>query len=84
MRTVIIVLAGIIMGMVWLWLSRRIKLSQNLALGIFAVIWLGLCGWNMAVGVSHGYGVMEEVPFLLANFIVPLLAVGFVAKKWLK
>lgn len=37
--------------------------------------------YNMSIGVGHGYGVLEEVPFLLLNFGVPSIVAFFVMKK---
>lgn len=62
------------------------KLAGGNAMMSKAAKWfIPLCfaaaAYNMSIGISHGYGFMEEIPFLLLNFGVPSAVAFFVAKK---
>ena len=51
------------------------------ATGIFVVLWLGIAGANMWVGVAKaGYTWNEELPIFLLIFAVPAVVAIFV--KW--
>lgn len=75
MRTLIIVAIGIVAGLAVLWLLRRQRNAPMTGFWAFAALWLITCAWNLSVGVSHGYSVAEEIPFLLVNFLVPVAVV---------
>ena len=75
MRTLIVVAIGIALGIALLWLLRRQRNAPMTGLLAFAGLWLLACGYNLSVGVSHGYSVAEEIPFLLVNFLVPVAVV---------
>lgn len=72
MRTLIVIIIGIAIGIGLLWLLRRQRHSPMTGLLAFAGLWLIACIYNLSVGVSHGYSVAAEIPFLLVNFLVPL------------
>ncbi|MFZ1891711.1 MAG: hypothetical protein WBO07_08570 [Formosimonas sp.] len=48
----------------------------------FIPLCFAAAAYNMSIGVRHaGYGIMEEIPFLLLNFGVPSIVAFFVMKK---
>lgn len=75
MRTLIVVVIGIAIGIALLWLLRSQRKAPMTGVWAFSGLWLLVCAWNLSVGVSHGYSVTEELPYLLANYLVPLGAI---------
>lgn len=75
MRTLIVVVIGIVVGVVLLWLLRQHRKAPMAGVFVFAGLWLAACLYNLSVGVSHGYSVSEEIPFLLVNYLVPVAVV---------
>jgi hypothetical protein len=73
MRTLIIVIVGILVGLLTLWVARKARQSPRTAFLLFAIVWFAFCAYNMWVGInSAGYGMTEELPFLALNFLVPV------------
>ena len=56
--------------------------GRRRAIGLFLVLWFAYCVWHLTVGMSHGYSLASEVPFLLLNFGLPAVAGWMVLKKW--
>lgn len=76
MRTLIIVIVGILVGLLALWVARKAGQSPRTSFLLFAIAWFGFCAWNMWVGVhSAGYAMTEELPFLAINALVPIAVV---------
>lgn len=76
MRTVVIVIVGILVGLLTMWVMRKARKSHRAAFLLFAILWFAFCAYNMWVGVSSaGYAVTEELPFLAINFLVPISVV---------
>lgn len=81
MRTLIIVVIGILLGLLALFVARRMRKSPRTGFLLFAILWFAFCAYNMWVGVSSaGYAMTEELPFLAINFLVPV-AVVFALRK---
>jgi apolipoprotein N-acyltransferase len=81
MRTLIIVVIGILIGLLTMWIMRNARKSPRTAFLTFAILWFAFCAYNMWVGVSSaGYAVTEELPFLAINFLAPV-AVMFALRK---
>lgn len=81
MRTLIIVVIGILVGLLTMWIMRKARKSPRTAFLTFAILWFAFCAWNMWVGISSaGYAMTEELPFLAINVLVPL-AVVFALRK---
>jgi hypothetical protein len=85
MRTGLFLLAGFLL-LASLFVMARL-FAENfpsaslVATAVFVVLWLGLTGFNMWVGVARaGYTVAEELPVLLLLFGVP--AAVAVLLKW--
>jgi hypothetical protein len=53
----------------------------NTAAKWFVTLRFAAAAYNMSIGISRGYGFMEEIPFLLLNFGVLSAVAFFVAKK---
>ncbi|BDD82635.1 hypothetical protein TPB0596_23980 [Tsukamurella pulmonis] len=83
MRTIIIVTLGIVVALIFLAVGRRsAAIGPQRAAIAFVVLWtLAMIG-NLAVGVSHGYTVAEELPILLVN-VVPGAIVALVGARLL-
>ena len=86
MRTVFIILAGLIIGTLFLFGGRLLgRGPETLALGakIFIPLWFIAAAVNMWIGVARaGYGFMEELPIFLAIFGIPAAAAGFLWWKY--
>jgi len=81
MRTLIIVIIGILVGLLVMFVMRKTHQAPRTAFLAFAILWFAFCAYNMWVGVSSaGYAVTEELPFLAINFLVPA-AVVFALRK---
>ena len=80
MRTVVL----IVVGSVFAWLAIRLgaPLRKVPAATLFALAWLGVVGWNLRTGLSHGYSLREELPIQLLIFLVPVAIA--VALAWLR
>lgn len=73
MRTLIIIAIGILVGLLTMFVMRKLRQSPRAAFLLFAILWFAFCAYNMWVGVSSaGYAVTEELPFLAINFLVPV------------
>ena len=81
MRTLIVVVIGIVVGRAVLWLLRRQRHAPMTGMLVFACLWLAACLYNLSVGVSHGYSVGGEIPYLLMNYLVPVAVVWALRKR---
>jgi uncharacterized membrane protein YwaF len=70
-RTTTIVIIGLVLCVVFLAVGRLVhRIGVRRAAEDFLLVWLALTVGNMAVGViDEGYGVVEEIPYLLINFV---------------
>jgi hypothetical protein len=86
MRTVFIILAGLIIGTLFLFTGRLLgRGPETLALGakVFIPLWFVAAAANMWMGVAKaGYSFMEELPIFLAIFGVPAAAAAFLWWKY--
>ncbi|QEM83271.1 MULTISPECIES: hypothetical protein [Halomonas] len=71
MRSLLIIAMGIILLALLLW--RYTGAKRRSAMWIFSLVWLGVCGWNLNLGLSHGYALGEE---LLVHAFVYGIPVG--------
>lgn len=72
MRTVIFIVAGLILAVV---LLRGVPVPyRTWAAGLFTVAWFGVSAWNLRTGLSHGYTLAEELPIHVALFGIPAVA----------
>lgn len=86
MHSVMVIGGGLVLLLVALFLGRTIggagAASIALAVKVFLPVWLCVSWFNMWVGVSRGYTVMQEIPFLFLVFGVPALVAAFVWWKF--
>ena len=86
MRTAIIIIAGLIIGALFLFAGRLIgRGPETIALGakLFIALWFVAAAANMWMGVAKaGYSFMDELPIFLVIFAVPAAAAGFVWWKY--
>ncbi|PZQ13166.1 MAG: hypothetical protein DI564_11695 [Rhodanobacter denitrificans] len=76
MRTLVLILIGLVVLALMTALSRPARRPQ-VAL-VFVGLWLVACAINLAVGLSHGYTLGEELGIHLVLFGVPAAAAWFV------
>ncbi|KRG71135.1 hypothetical protein [Pseudoxanthomonas dokdonensis] len=69
MRTLILLLCGAGLALLWLWPMRA--RGQHWRLPAFLALWLAVVGWNLATGLSHGYSLQEELPIQLLIYLLP-------------
>ncbi len=75
MHTVIVLGGGFALMLACLPLGQAWGAMPGVLMGakVFIPLWLLGAGVNLAVGVSHGYTVTEELPIFLGIFAVPAL-----------
>lgn len=70
MRTLIIIILGLLISTIILWLT---PVQNRIVIGIiFSIIWLILILWNLRIGMSHGYTFAQELPIHLILFLLPV------------
>jgi hypothetical protein len=85
MRTVIIILGGLVMLAVCFGIVRliggNIAAATGTAVKLFITIWFVVAAVNMWIGVARaGYSFTEEFPIFLLIFLLPAAAAIFI--KW--
>ncbi|MCL6711099.1 hypothetical protein [Pseudoxanthomonas sp. z9] len=70
MRTLILIVLGLVLAALAMHFSPAGK--RGLWAGGFALAWLGVVGWNLRTGLSHGYSLGEELPIQLLIYAVPV------------
>jgi len=85
MRTVLIILGGLVLMAVILGITRILAREKvAVAFTAFSALWVAIAATNMWVGVAQaGYSFMEELPIFLAIAVVPIV-VGYVAQMKLR
>jgi hypothetical protein len=88
MRTVIIILGGLVLWAVCLGIAKLLAntstSSMTIATAAFVAIWFVAAALNMWVGVSRaGYSFQEELPIFLLIFLLPALVAVFAKWKFL-
>lgn len=78
MHMIMVIGGGIVLLLVFLLFGRlwgATPFSYSLAATSFLPVWLALVVANLWVGVLHaGYGIREELPILVLDFVVPAAA----------
>ncbi|MEO8103707.1 MAG: hypothetical protein ABI790_14385 [Betaproteobacteria bacterium] len=86
MRTLIIIVLGLVLLALWIGVARALAGGDDLqvvkAIRAFVGLWFLAAAGNMAVGVlKAGYGVLDELPIFLLIFGVPAAAAYFIVWK---
>ncbi len=85
MHTVMVIGGGLVLLAVFMLVTRQFGGGTARAAATGAVwfipIWLLAAGFNLSVGVEHGYSLAEELPIALVVFGVPA---GIAAVIWLR
>ncbi len=77
MRTVVLIVIGSALAWLAIWLGAPAR--RKLAAGLFAAAWLGVVGWNLRTGLSHGYSLGEELPIQALIYLVPVAIAAVLA-----
>lgn len=77
MRTVVLIVVGSALAWLAIWLGAPTR--RKLAAGLFALAWLGVVGWNLRTGLSHGYSLGEELPIQSLIYLVPVAVAAILA-----
>lgn len=72
MRTLIIVVAGLMLAVLILRLTPAPQ--RTLAAVAFSALWFVAAAWNLRVGLSHGYTFAQELPIHVVLYGVPTAA----------
>ena len=84
MHTAIVIAGGFVLLGIFLlagrFLDRSTTAVAHAALW-FIVVWLLVTGFNLSIGVRHGYSVADELPIALLVFAVPAAAAAIL---WLR
>ena len=88
MRTLIIILAGIVLYIIGFLVSKYLAgsgtASHNIVTIIFIMAWFIISAVNMWLGITWaGYTFMEELPIFLLIFLVPSVLALFIQWKFL-
>ena len=88
MRTVIILLGGLVLWAAFLGIARLVSgaspSSMTAATTAFVGIWFVAAASNMWIGVSQaGYSFNEELPIFLLIFLLPVAVAVFARWKFL-
>jgi len=82
MRTLILILSGFALAALMLHFAPRSRVM--LATALFALVWLGVCCWNLWTGLSHGFTLAQELPIHLVLFGLPVLAAWWLGRRLLR
>ncbi|MFA7506444.1 MAG: hypothetical protein WCZ28_17225 [Burkholderiaceae bacterium] len=79
MRTLILIAVGLVLALA----SLRIAPAawRNRAAISFTLAWLGVCAWNLATGLSHGYTLAQELPIHVFLYGVPVALAWTLARR---
>ncbi|MGY1900969.1 hypothetical protein [Nocardia gipuzkoensis] len=72
-RTATLLVSGLVLLCLFIAVGRSVQgVGVRRAAEDFTLVWLALTIGNMAAGViDEGYGVREEIPYLLTMFVPP-------------
>ena len=77
MRTILLIVLGSALAWFAVWLGAPTR--RKLAAWLFAAAWLGVVGWNLRTGLSHGYSLGEELPIQALIYLVPVAVAAVLA-----
>ena len=83
MRTLSVMVIGLILSGVGFWLAKLLGLSTATAFKAFGVLWLAFSAVNLYLGVvKAGYPLSVELPVFAVIFSLPVAAAYF-TQRWL-
>ena len=85
MRTIILIVAGLVLLAVFCFIARLFKGDHGVSrtATIFIGLWFIVAAVNLSMGVINtGYTVLEEMPLFLAVFGVPLLVALVIRRRF--
>lgn len=87
MRTLIIVLTGFVLFGFLLAVTKYLAdwsaPSKTISTYVFVVIWFFATVYNVSIGISKGYTVLQELPVFLVTFLLPVGVALFIKYKFL-
>lgn len=84
MRTLIIIIGGLVLWGASLGVARLMAASAKSATIVFVVLWFMVAAANMWIGISQaGYTFKEELPIFLLIFLLPVAVAILVKWKFL-
>jgi hypothetical protein len=83
MHTVMVVGVGLIALAVFVLVARLTGAGVRAGARWFLLPWLVAALVNLYLGTTHGYTVLQEIPFFLIVFGVPALA-AFAVMRWVR
>jgi hypothetical protein len=69
--TVQTLLIGAILALVFLGAGLLKPWPKRTLFLVYGAVWLAYCLWHLSAGMGHGFTFVQELPFLLINFIIP-------------
>ncbi len=85
MRTIILIVAGLVLLAVFCFIARLFKGDHGVSrtATIFIGLWFIVAAVNLSMGVINtGYTVLEEMPLFLAVFGVPVLVALVIRRRF--
>jgi hypothetical protein len=85
MRTILIIVGGLVLLGIALFLGRWMGGTPTMVTfaKVFVLVWLAVAALNMWMGVSRaGYSVAEEFPIFLVIFALPAAVALVIWWKW--
>jgi len=84
MRTLIIIVGGLVLWSVCLGVARLLAGSTKTATLVFVALWFVVAAANTWIGISQaGYTFKEELPIFLLIFLLPVAVATLVKWKFL-
>lgn len=86
MRTVVIIVIGLVLLAVWLLVARSVANGRpetvRTAVWAFTAVWFVAAAINLWIGVSQaGYSILEELPVFLVIFGIPAALALFAGRR---
>lgn len=86
MHTITVIGFGLVLLSLFVLVGRKLGGTAAAAKAAlwFLPVWVAAAGWNLSIGVRHGYTVGEELPIALVVFAVPAVAAILTWRKFSK
>lgn len=88
MRTLIVIGIGFALWLLSLAAAKFLggwsPTAKSISTYIFIAVWFIATAYNVSIGVSKGYTVMQELPIFLITFLLPAAVAIFIRLKYLQ